>query len=111
MASIGLVLVCGAAAAMAAIAELSTCFAQTGDSSPPGTKVSAVCGSSGSQAAFNAGLVIAAVIGLVGVSTGYLSGNRRRAIIVTWASLGLVAILVIWGFATKTTISGFVGPA
>jgi len=100
---IGLVFLCGAAAATAAIATIPTCLGQTGDSSPPGTKVSAVCSSPAAQTAYYSLLAAAAVIAFIGVATGHISNSRRAATIGTWISLGLIVVCVISGFAIKVT--------
>jgi len=100
---IGLVFLCGAAAAMVAIATIPTCFGQTGDSSS-GTKVSAVCSSATAQTAYYAVLGAAAAIALVGVATGHIRNSRRAATIGTLISLGLIAVCVIAGFAIKVTL-------
>ncbi|HEX4345876.1 MAG TPA: hypothetical protein VHZ31_09965 [Solirubrobacteraceae bacterium] len=102
--SIGLVLLCGAAAAGVAIAELATCFRQTGDSLPVGTRVSAACSSPTTEAWLDRGLAVAAGIALVGVLVGYLARSRRTAVWSTWLSLGLLAVVTAWGFAVRDTV-------
>jgi hypothetical protein len=104
-ASLGLVVLSGATAAGVALAELGTCFSQTGDSSPPGTRVAAVCGSDGAQTAFNDGLVVAVVIAGVAVAAGYVAASRRIAIVGTWIAVGLIAVLALWGFANRATLT------
>ncbi|HEY1539121.1 MAG TPA: hypothetical protein VGF63_06965 [Solirubrobacteraceae bacterium] len=105
--SIGLVLLCGAAAAGVA---LGTCFRQTGDSLPPGTRVSAVCNSPTMEAWMNRGLAVAAGIALVGVLGGYVAQSRRTALWSTWFSLGLLAVVTAWGFAVKEPVSATGSP-
>ena len=102
-AEIGLVVLCGAAPVMAAITTIPTCLGQTGDSSPPGTKVSAVCSSPTAQTAYYGILAAAAAIAFIGVATGHIRNSRRAAIISTWISLGLIAVCVISGFAIRVT--------
>ncbi len=102
-AEMGLVFLCGAAAVMAVIATIPTCFGQTGDSSPPGTKVSAVCSSPTAQTAYYGVIGVAAAIAFIGVATGHIRNSRRAATISTWVSLGLIAVCVISGFAIKMT--------
>ena len=102
-AEIGLVFLCWAAAVMAAIATIPTCFSQTGDSSPPGTKVSAACSSVTAQTAYYAVLGTAAAIAFIGVATGHIRNSRRAATIGTLISLGLIAVCVIAGFAIRVT--------
>ncbi len=99
----GLVFLCGAAAAMVAIATVANCLGQTGDSSSPGTKVSAVC-TPAAGTAYYAVLGAAATIAFIGVATGHIRNSRRAATIGTWISLGLIAVCVISGFAIKVTL-------
>lgn len=96
-----MVFLCAAAAVMVAIATVANCLGQTGDSSPPGTKVSAVCSSPTAQTAYYGVLGAAAAIALIGVATGHIRNSRRAATISTWISLGLIAVCVISGFAIK----------
>lgn len=97
-----MVFVCGAAAGMVAIATVANCLGQTGDSSPPGTKVSAVCTPAVGTAYYSL-LAAAAAIAFIGVATGHIRNSRRAATISTWISLGLIAVCVISGFAIKAT--------
>jgi len=99
---IGLVFLCGAAAAMVAIATVANCLGQTGDSSSPGTKVSAVCTPAAGTAYYSL-LAAAAAIAFIGVAAGHIRTSRRAATIGTWISLGLIVVCVISGFAIKVT--------
>jgi hypothetical protein len=109
--SLGLVLVCGAAAAAAALAELGTCFSQTGDSSSPDTKVAVACASSGAESIFNTALMVGVAVAIIGIAAGYITGSRRTAIIAVCTSLAIIAIDCLWGFATKDVITSVIGPA
>lgn len=75
IASFGLVLVCGA---MAALAETGNVFQPDRGSSSPDTKVAAACASSGGESAFNAGLIIVLAVAIIGIVAGRISGSRRK---------------------------------
>lgn len=97
-AEIGLFLVCGAAAGLAAIAMIG-CLGQTGDGFAPGDKISAVCASVSTQTWYLAGVGAAAAVALVGVLVGHFRDRRRPALVGASISIALTAVCIIAGFA------------
>lgn len=98
-AEVGLFLVCGAAAGLAAIIALANCLGQAGDGFAPGDKISAVCASPAPQTWYLAGVGAAAAIALAGVLIGHASDSRRPALIGSSISIALTALCLIAGFA------------
>ncbi len=99
-ASVGLVLVCAAAAAVGALGELG-CLAASFPTAP------FICTNAGERlvAWYERSLAAAAVIPLFGVAIGRYTRRRWPALLAALLSLALTAISMAWAFHTVTNLA------